>query len=72
MISVQNHDVGSTAIDIVHVSKIVAEEAFETDAPVTCYRQIQVIDDQHRVITLNLYAESLDTLSIVERKRGGP
>ena len=69
MISMQNHDVGSTAIDIVHVSKIVVKEAFETDAPVTCYREIQVFDDQHRSIILHLYAELLDTLSIVEEKR---
>jgi hypothetical protein len=72
VISIQNHDVGSTAIDVVHVTKIIAQEAFETDAPVTCYRQIQFIDDQHRVITINLYAESLDKLNIVEEKRGGP
>ena len=69
MISMQNHDVGSTAIDIVHVSKIVVKEAFETDAPVTCYREIQVFDDRHRSIILHLYAELLDTLSIVEEKR---
>jgi hypothetical protein len=69
MISIQNHDVGSTAIDVVNVSKIIAKAAFTADAPETCYREIQIIDDQHRVITLNLYAGTLDKLEIVEEKR---
>ena len=69
MISIQNHDVGSTAIDIVNVTKIIAKEAFETDAPITCYREIQVFDDQHRSIMLHLYADSLDKLAIMEEKR---
>ena len=69
MISIQNHDVDSTAIDIVNVTKIIVKEAFETDAPVTCYREIQVFDDQHRSILLHLYAASLDKLVIVNEKR---
>ena len=69
MISIQNHDVGSTAIDVVHVTKIRAEKPFKTDAPETCYRQIQLIDDQHRVITINLYADTLEDLKITEVDR---
>ena len=68
MISTQEFDVSSTKIDITNVTKILIKQAFETDTPVTCYRELQVIDEQGRSVMLHMYAESLDKLAIVEEK----
>ena len=66
MITMQTFVEGST-IDITNVIEIIARKAFKTDEPVVCYREVQFIDDKHRVVTLRLFADSLKNLKIKEK-----
>jgi hypothetical protein len=58
----------STVIDITNLTEIIARKAFKTDEPVVCYREMQFIDDKHRMVTLRLFADDLEKLRIVENE----
>jgi len=64
MINIQEFNVDSVVMDIVDIERIEAKKPFETDTPQTCYREIQFIDNENRVITIRLYAKNMKNLDI--------
>jgi hypothetical protein len=66
MIEIHAHRADSSTIDIIDVKEIRIKRGFETDEPVTCFREIQIVDEDCRVLTLNLYAKKLENLKIKE------
>lgn len=66
MIEIHAHRADSSTIDITDVKEIKIKKAFETDTPVTCYREIQIVDEECRTVTISLYAKELEKLKITE------
>jgi len=66
MIEIHAHRTDSSTIDFTDVKEIRIRKAFETDAPVTCYREIQIVDEECRTLTLRLYAKNIEKLKIME------
>lgn len=69
MINIKGFSPDSLVIDVTQVSRIEAHKIFEGDGPMNCYREMQVIDDNGRVITLRLYSEDVEKLKIKEKER---
>jgi len=66
MIEIHTHRVDSSTIDFADLKEIKATKPFETDTPKTCYRELQIIDEYHNMITIRLYAKDMKNLKIKE------
>ena len=67
MIEIHNHNVDSATIDFVNTLEIRASKPFKTDTPETCYREVQFVDEEHKIITVRLYSKNIENLKIMEK-----
>lgn len=68
MINIKGFNTDSIVIDVMNVSRIEARRIFDVDPPKNGYREMRVIDDNGRGITLRLYSEDVEKLKIKEEK----
>lgn len=68
MINIKGFNTDSIVIDVMQVSRIEAHRIFEVDSPKNCYREMQFIDDNGRVVTLRLYSDDVEKLKIKEKE----
>lgn len=70
MINTKVFNADSLVIDVMDVSRIEARRIIDVDPPKNCYREMQVIDNNGRGITLRLYSDDVEKLKIKEEKQG--
>ena len=68
MINIKGFSTDSVVMDVMNVSRIEAHRIFDVDSPKNCYREMQVIDNNGRVVTLRLYSDDVEKLKIKEEK----